>query len=690
MSNLKKKAEGYLRAVLGADAAFREGQWSAIETLVVQKKRLLLVQSTGWGKSRVYLIAAKLLRSLGQGPTIIISPSLAFAQDQLSAIRKLGLIAASLHDGNRDNWDNVSSGLLSNRLDMLLISPEQLGDENFRDQVLPAISRIGLLVVEEAHCVSDFSHDFVPDYRRIAGLINNLPSNIPMLATTATANDQVVADIQRKLKDIEIACGPLVQESWRLKIINLDRQAEKLAWLAQNLAALPKSGLIYCITVKDCELVLHWLQQRGFNVAAYYPDLPLERRALLEQQLRHNEIKALVVMTSLGLSFDQPELGFLLHYQNPGSVDAYCQQVASVGIDCSDAMAILLTGREDDDWHERLINTSFPQTEHSLQVTNDIQSSDGLGLNDLLSKHNLGRTQLEWILKLLEMEGLITKEGSAFHRTARPWTVESMQYQAAATMHRRQLSRMQQLAGHAGCLMEFIRLELNTPDTGPCGRCANCVTPALPTTVDHQTLQEAIQYLTRDHQPIRPRKLWPGGGVGNRRGKISEAEQLRAGLALCSYGDPGWGKLVQNGKHVDGKFSDDLVRAMVKMIRQRLAPEPFPTWVTAVPSLRQPEPVADFANRLADALRLPFRPVLIKTKDSPPQKSMHNSHQQARNALESSFGLSGLCPRGAVLLVDDLIDSGWTLTVCGELLRKAGSGPVFPVVLATAGGGVTD
>src|SRR3954465_14109431 len=255
-----------LRDLAGPDATWREGQREAIEDLVVGNKRVLCVQRTGWGKSAVYFIATALLRRAGAGPTVLISPLLALMRNQIDAARRLGLRAVTVNSTNRDDWEAVRARLEDDTVDLLLISPAGLNNPLFRERMLPLfISRVGLLVVDEAHCVSDWGHDFRPDYRRIRDVLAALPDSVAGLGTTATANDRVVADVGEQFKigsDAEhlvVYRGALARASLRLEVVKLPSAADRLAWLATWLPQLPGSGIVYCLTKRDTETVAEWL-----------------------------------------------------------------------------------------------------------------------------------------------------------------------------------------------------------------------------------------------------------------------------------------------------------------------------------------------------------------------------------------------------------------------------------------------
>jgi len=513
-----------------------------------------------------------------------------------------------------------------------------------------------------------------------------LPKNVPLIATTAIANDRVVADVQAQLgTEVKVLRGPLTRASLRIQTINLRDQADRLAWLAENLPKLPGTGIIYCLTVGDCRRVASWLQKQGIYALDYYGDLGNEERQLREQKLLKNELKALVATVALGMGFDKPDLGFVVHFQRPGSLIAYYQQIGRAGRALANSYAILLNGREDDEIQTYFIETAFPDVSHMEQVIKVLDEAyEPLGLTKILAKLNLSQGKLEKCLKQLEIEGIIARDERAWFRTANPWQPEYARAKVLTAQRYRELARIKEFAQtKVGCLMEFVARDLDDPYATPCGKCANCLKKEFfPTQVEPNLVQKARNFLHQDYQIIEPRKKWPNGGAGSRRGLILPENQNQEGRSLCYYKDAGWGQLVHNEKFITQRYGDELLKALLRLIRNSWRPEPAPGWLTVVPSLNHPTLLKDFGARLAGELNIPFHPLIEKVKNTPQQKEMQNSYQQAGNVVDT-FKIKGICPTEPVFLLDDITHSGWTLTVCGLALREAGSGPVFPLALAT-------
>ena len=666
---------------------FRSGQLEAIGRIVSGPARLLVVQRTGWGKSFVYFIATKLLREAGTGPVLLVSPLLALMRNQIAAAQRMGVRAEAIHSDNRDCWGEVEQAIRRDRdeVDILLISPERLAKQRFLDTVLAEVAdRISLLVIDEAHCISDWGHDFRPDYRRIERIARTLPPNLRLLATTATANDRVMEDLADVLgPDLAVSRGDLGRPSLTLQTIRLPGQAERLAWLAEQLPKLSGSGIVYTLTVRDAHRVAAWLRSRGLAVEAYTRETG-ERRAELEEALLDNELKALVATTALGMGFDKPDLAFVVHYQAPGSVVAYYQQVGRAGRALDAAYGVLLSGREETEITDYFIESAFPSRDEVEQVIAALEGSpEGLSTREIEAEVNVSHGRISKTMQLLSLESPApvarqdARQSAKWQLTAA--TLDESFWERAdrlTALRRAEQSQMQEYVRLASGHMEYLIRALD----GEAGDLSPPKMPPLPVSADPESVRDAVVFLRRSSLPFDPRRQWPN------RKRIDARHRAEPGKALCVWGDAGWGNLVHRGKYRDLRFSDELVDACATLVRD-WRPAPFPRWVTAVPSRRRPDLVPDFARRLARSLRLPFREVLVKEQDRPEQKTMENSDQQARNVLGSIRVDRGSMLAGPALLVDDMVDSRWTFTVAAWELRRRGCGNVWPLALALAGRG---
>ena len=686
------------RLLKDTSADFRDGQWKAIDALVNRRERLLVVQRTGWGKSAVYFVATRMLRDSGLGATLIVSPLLALMRNQIEACERMGIRALTINSTNESDWPVLQSKMLNDEADLLLISPERLANDEFMENVLlPVAERIGLLVVDEAHCISDWGHDFRPDYRRLVNVLQRMPSNMPIIGTTATANDRVIEDARQQLGDLRIQRGPLMRESLQLQTLRLRTQAERLAWLKEHMDEFPGTGIIYVLTKRDAEQVSVWLNRQGVNVRAYYSGVVHEEnqdsisyREDLEGRLNRNELKALVATSALGMGYDKPDLGFVVHYQAPGSIIAYYQQVGRAGRSIEKAVGVLLCGVEDEVIHEHFRRTAFPGERQVNDVLHALENEDGMTLRELERSINLRSGQIDQVLKVLSVDNPapIVKEGSKWRRTAVPYRRNTERINRLAAQKEAEWRELQSYINERACLMRFLGDALDDPDAKDCGKCAHCtVNYVIDTSVSKKTVTEATRFLQRAETPLICKKRVAKNAFLRHGWSGNIPLELRAeeGKVLSKWGDAGWGDVVAADKS-DGGFRDELVVAMAEMIQERWQPDPYPTWVTCVPSSRHPTLVPRFASRLARELSLPFEEAVEKIRNNAAQKEQQNSFYQCRN-LDGAFKINSDVRKGVVLLVDDIVDSTWTLTVIAALLRMSGCTKVLPCALASSSPG---
>ena len=673
---------------------FRDGQWEAIDHIVNQRGKVLCVQRTGWGKSMVYFVSARLMRAEGAGVTLIISPLLALMRNQIEAAQRLGLRALTVNSTNREDWDHVRDELLADQVDLLLISPERLANDEFVGSTLqPIAARIGLLVIDEAHCISDWGHDFRPDYRRIGQVLARLPVNISVLATTATANRRVEQDAAAQLGGaVVVQRGPLVRESLALQNMRMPGPADRLAWMADRIPQLPGSGIVYALTTRDADRIAEWLRSNGIDAHSYHAGKSDDERQGLEQALLANSIKCLVATTALGMGYDKPDLTFVIHYQTPGNVVAYYQQVGRAGRAIPVAYGVLLSGEEDDDINEYFRESAFPSEWQVTRILDALEAADeGLKVREIERAVNLRQSQIEKVLKLLVVEPMspvLRIEGS-WYRTPNPYQLDRQRIAHLTAQREAEWGQMKRYLANERCLMQFLADALDDSNAQACGKCAVCLGRAvLPLELQRNTHINAQRFVRHSEMPLELKKQWDiealalYQSVFGWRG-LNIPAQLRGeeGRVLSRWGEPVWGELVSRGK-AQGHFDDELVDASVDLIRNRWGAVAPVAWVTCIPSSRHPNLVPDFAARLAAALGVPFRAVIEKSRETGPQKNMENRFHQCHN-LDGAFTIRPEAGTDeAVLLIDDVVDSAWTLTLAAALLRQTGTAVVYPFALA--------
>ena len=672
-----------LRESYGENAKFREGQKEAIEA-VVNGKRTLVVQKTGWGKSLVYFLATKLLKEKKRdGITLIISPLLALMNNQIDSAQRLGLNVKTINSDNNDEWDNIISDICDNNtVDALIISPERLANSDFVKDCLDKIkNRVNLFVVDEAHCISDWGHDFRPDYRRIVKILQLLPGNVPVLATTATANDRVVNDIVAQLgENLVISRGELIRESLAIQVIKLQKKEDRLAWLAENIEKMPGSGVVYCLTKADCDLVTDWLNENNIKSEKYYADISKEYKAIILDKFQKNEIKVLVATVAFGMGYDKPDIGFVIHFQRPANIVSYYQQIGRAGRGIELAYALLLCGEEDEHINQYFINSAFP-TEKDMNIVVDfITDNPGKSISEIKGALNIRANRVEKTLKYLTVGDDIYTEyvnrKKGYYKSAKKWEPDLERSEGITAIRYKEMQDMDEFTKQKGCYMKYIAEKLDDVNAKICGKCSNCRGLLFDETVGAETVQRAQQFIKSKFGVIEPRKQFPD------KTKIESEFQFKSGIVLSNYADAGYGLAVQKGKYLDGYFPDELVDASVKILSEFIKNNNI-EWITPVTSKRHPQLVPDFAKRLADRLGIGYFEG-IKKFNAEEQKKFENSDGQYQNANDS-FEIIQV-KKENILLVDDMVDSRWTFTVCAMKMREMGSGDIYPFALANTAG----
>ncbi|WP_227938312.1 RecQ family ATP-dependent DNA helicase [Alkalihalobacillus deserti] len=677
-----------LKQVFGPDASFRSGQDQAIDR-IIKKKRVLVVQKTGWGKSLVYFLATKILREQGEGVTLIISPLLALTRNQITSTEKYGIVAECINSQvNKTNGEKkeVINRCNTGACDVLFITPEQLQNNAFIE--LLSQLEVGLFVVDEAHCISDWGHDFRPDYRRIHSLIQILPKNIPVLATTATANNRVIEDVAKQLGDCEVIRGDLQRESLHLHKLYLPSAEEKYAWLAKNIRKLEGAGIIYATTIKECERLAMWLRQNSINASAYHSGLKEEKKIELESGLINNEIKVLVSTIALGMGFDKDDISFVIHYYTPKSVVEHYQQIGRAGRGIDDAICVLLYGgNEENRINDYFMYNSFPKQEDIYQVINYLSENDEVKKSILEQVMNIKSTTLDQILKLLSIEGFIRKDSnSRYHRTLKPYENQQAYYDSIIQIKIREYQELVQFQQTKDCQMAFLTKALDDPNSRMCEKCSTCLGEDWSYTDDHVSHAEVDRvsdFFKMNYIIIEPRKK---SFVTNKRLSFKHEK----GFALSYYHEQ-IGQEARRGKYIDNEFSDLLVKASADKLRRFLREKGIiisDLVIVPIPSNRRKELVPEFAKRLANELQCLYAHIFSKEQNEPEQKSLLNSILQEQSVRDHLYLKDEIDLNNQnILLVDDFVDSKWTFTVAAEILgEKYENITVTPFALSDTSG----
>ena len=673
------KATAIIKSLYGSNASFRDGQYEAIEATMTQK-RTLVVQRTGWGKSLVYFVCTKLMREQGKGVTMVVSPLLVLMQNQIEAAEKMGLKCDVLNSTVKDRREDILASLEDNELDLILITPETLFAEDVQTR-LRNIS-IGLFVIDEAHCISDWGHDFRLDYGNLRKIVQQLPANVPILATTATANDRVIADLQKQLGDkVYVSRGPFTRDSLYIQVLNKPDKIERYAWILENVPKLEGSGIIYCLTQRDCDYLAEFLKKNKVSAAAYYSRDGEEGENLnheIEEKFRTNKLKVIVATIKLGMGYDKGDIAFVIHYQMPSNIVSYYQQIGRAGRNIDKAYIFLMYGKEDEEILNYFINTAFPTEQETKKIVDYIGDRDGVRIGQIVSAMNIRKSRIDKALAFLINDGFIRKDKGTYYITPKKFVYDREHYDAVTAIRKNEMEQMKRLAQTKECYSKYIVSCLDDKTAKECGHCSNCLgKEILPSAVSEKYIHIAEEYVNKLIIPIEPRKKWASSGV-TRATKIEHINQT--GFCISKYGDAGYGELVKQGKYaIEKRFRDELVGKSVEILKPFVQENKI-RHICCVPSLRS-DLVKEFTLRLASSLKLEFVDALEKT-EARQQKEMENSAHQCANAYTSFWVKDGVRIPKNILLIDDVVDSKWTFTVCGYRLMEAGAEKVYPFALA--------
>ena len=687
---MKNKCLKLLKEIVSKDAQFRYQQFESI-ILLLETKKLLLVQKTGWGKSIIYFLVTRLLKEQNKGLTLIISPLLSLTRNQVDMAKKAGLNAAKINSNNKDDWDTIIDELKENKYDVLFITPERLANNYFKENVRNLlIEKTFMVVVDEAHCISDWGHDFRPDYQRIIEFTDKLKEDTLLLATTATASERVIEDINEYFAyDMEILRGPLIRDSLKMQVVNLKSRHFRLAWLAEHVNKMDGSGIIYCLTKRDCNQVASWLRRYNIDALEYYSGLDNdsndEIRIERENKLINNDVKVLVATVALGMGFDKPDISFVVHYQNPSNIVNYYQQIGRAGRAIEEAYIIIFKGEEEKEINDYFINEAFPDEYELENIYNVIKDNpEGIRFNSILKYVDIKYNRLKKCIKQLDVKNHIYKNNdNKYYVSDNDWEKDEQKNNSIRYQRKKEFEKMKELLITKDCYMKFISKELGDKYSYECGNCTNCIGEKyFKETVRRDYLEDAKEYLKINSNEIKPRKFWPAGIVSDNRRKINNEFINQPGKFLSLYNDGGLGDLVKEDKYKNKYFRDELVEESAKILLKDKEIIEKIKWITSVPSNNHPYLVKSFSKRLSKKIGIPYLEIIQKKKSRKKQKELKNSYHKCKNVLES-FYIEGEIINEPFLLIDDIVDSGWSLTVCGYKLRQSCSGEVYPFALAS-------
>lgn len=691
-----------IAAMAGPDARLRDDQATAVAALCEDGARVLLVQATGWGKSAVYWAATACRRAEGFGPTLVVSPLLSLMRDQVAAAGRAGLHAATLNSSNIEEWSSIEGALRGGELDVLLVSPERLANPGFGRRVLDGLAgRLGLLVIDEAHAVSDWGHDFRPDYRRVSDVLQRLNPSTPVLATTATANQRVTDDVAEQLgsglgeprdparSDTLVLRGQLARASLELSVVDRLSPLERYAWVVDHLPRLAGSGIVYALTVADAERLAAAIRDVHGDtvpVAAYTGQLEAGERHDLEDALRDNRLKALVATSALGMGYDKPDLGFVVHVGAPPSPVSYYQQVGRAGRAIEHAHAVLLPSDADAGVWEYFTTATIPVPEQVRAVLDILDRSAGepISVVAIEAQSGVRRGRVELMLKQLAVDGVVDRVEGGWIGAGVEWVYPAEHYAGVVAVRRREADIMRAYVRGERCLMELLQESLDDPAAEPCGRCSVCQ-GSLPADLEGAPSAETVRTVTAllrgQVHLLEPRKMWPGGAFGS-RGRIPAEESHATGRTLVFADAPEWRETIASIFARDDPAPQDVLAGCVRLLSQWRASWPArPEVVVDLTTTGSPQLTASVADHLAGVGHLE-RASMAGPQTPPDLRELSSSDEAAfwRDHLDAAPAAAAVAGR-VVLLVVDASSSLWPVTVAAAVLRRAGASVVLPLLL---------
>ncbi len=667
----RQSAEQSLKQIFNLDHFYDE-QWNAIERLL-SGKRVLVIEKTGFGKSLCYQFTATQL----PGMAIIFSPLIALMRDQVAYLQSIGIPSECVNSGQTPEKNTrILEEARQGKIKILYITPER--QENRRWQEIVKQLDLSMVVVDEAHCISVWGHDFRPAFRRIINLVQLLPETLPVLATTATATQRVAEDIMTQMgENISLIRGDLLRENLNLRVVNVDSEDAKMEWLAEFFRNQEGTGLIYTGRRADTDLYASWLKHIGISATNYNAGLDRELRKEIEEGLKSNRWRCVVSTNALGMGIDKPDIRFIIHTQIPASPTHYYQEIGRAGRDGLPTEIALLYNPEDKDLPEYFIRNSRPAIKNYLRAIEALKQ-EPLGTYDLTRRTNLTRTQVGVILNDLVDQGIVCQVAFGGSRkyeyqSNAPF-LDIRPFEKLRRFKFGELKKMIEYAESSNCRMDYLCRYLGDTSVGRCGKCDN-------------DLNRRHQATITDGGREKIRDFWntyfPELKVGSSRSNLVD------GIASSYYGVSNVGAIIHHCKYENGgHFPDYLLVQTLRAYRKHFGREEFDL-VVYVPPTESGDLVEIFAKRVAKNLHFSVSDGLKKMRVTKPQKVFQNSVLKRDNVKEAFYYENPSDIRGkSILVVDDILDSGATIKEIGRAFTKLGAAKIAPLVIAkTVGGG---
>lgn len=665
----REEAERILKSKFGLPYFYDE-QWEAIDKLL-KGQRILMIQRTGFGKSLVFQFSAILLN----GTTVIFSPLIALMREQVNRLKELGLPAAYINstltpEEKQEALQNAEKG----KYKLLYIAPERQEDEEWQKVVQRM--RLGMVVVDEAHCISTWGHDFRPSYRRIVNVVKQLQTDFPVLACTATATIKVQQDIEVQFDNsrLTVLRGNLSRPNFALKVIHCEKQEDKMAGVLQIVSSLKGTGVIYCGTQAETEIYSKWLDFNGIKVTNYNAGLEDETRKRIEIDFVNDVYKCVVSTNALGMGMDKPNLRFVIHTQIPASPLHYYQEIGRAGRDGFDTQVILFYTPEDDELPQSFIKNNKPAIKYYHRLI-EILQTESLGLHGIIRKINRKQTAVNVILADLIDQGIVIKNNNGKSpRYELKFNAPQLITHGFEELRNAKLADYEHMKGYMAtksCRMGYLQNYLGDRVTSSCGKCDNDLGKNY---IVKATAAELIKI-----QEFRE-SYFPVLEVENKTCILID------GVAASWYGVTNVGTMMHACKYEHGgDFPDYLLRLTLKAFRSHFKNMNFDV-VMYVPPTISGELVKNFAEKIARTLRFEFSNGIVKTRVTEAQKVFESAIGKKEN-LKDAFTVQTNVRGKKILLIDDIFDSGSTIKEIADMLKHHGAELVAPLVIAKTVGG---
>jgi len=674
----RHEAEIKLKRIFGFDKFYDE-QWETIDMLL-RGKRMLLIEKTGYGKSLCFQFPATQF----DGITVIFSPLIALMRDQVNSLNEKGIAAKHINsEQTYENNSQVIQDAINGKIKILYIAPERQENQEWIEATRKM--NLSMIVIDEAHTISVWGHDFRPSFRRIINLVQLLPKDLPILATTATATKRVQADIEQQISgNLTTIRGNLLRENFNLFVIETKSEDEKLLWLAENINKLPGTGLLYTGTRVNTEIYARWFDFVGINSTDYNAGLDGDTRKEIEKGLMSNKWKCVVSTNALGMGIDKPDIRFIIHAQIPASPIHYYQEIGRAGRDGQKTYIILFyNSKKDDDGipedyklPKAFVDGGRPSIKKYQIVINAVKQEQ-LGERQLMKITNMKQTQIR-VIKADLIEQEIIKEvkfdrSKKYEYQFNAPELDTAKFNELRNAKLKDLDSMLEYVFTTEPRMKFLCEYLGDKPPNKFDNCDNSKYKKRTVRPDKSTIEKLTEFRETYFPTLEVE---------------SQSSNITNGVASSYYGVSNVGATLHRCKYENGgDFPDFLLKLMLKAFRKTFGDKHF-DMIVYVPPTTSGELLKNFAEKISYVLKVPISHKLVKQRETQPQKVFQNGYLKREN-VSGAFNYTepNEINNKNILLVDDIFDSGTTIKEIGKLLTNFGANLIVPLVIARTVGG---